>query len=102
MIQNFSITKNDFTNSHTVFDPKLSGSKHNTVQQNPDMMVIDYINVSTEFLKWHKFVTIIADAMFANNTPFLITMSLSINIETFGNVHNCTDKKLSKYDKRVI
>ena len=43
-----------------------------------------------------------ADVMFVNDTPLLITMSRSINDVTIKHVPNHTSNKLSEYLKRVM
>ena len=53
-------------------------------------------------LKLHKFVTIVADVMFTNNIPFLVTVYYSINVLTVGDVPTHTDKQLSEYFRRVM
>ena len=74
IIQNFPITTSEVTNSHTVFDRNLTGTRGKTVRQNPDRVVMGYVAVPKYFLKQHKFVTIMADVMFVNNTSLLIIM----------------------------
>ena len=58
-----------------MFVPNLAGNRGKTVRQNPDRVVTDHVAIPREFLKLHKFVTIVADVMFVNGTPLLITMS---------------------------
>ena len=78
MIQNFHINASDITNAHTMFVPNLAGTSVKTAQQNPDRVVMYYVDVTKYFLKSHKFVTLVADVIFVNGAPFLITMSHGI------------------------
>ena len=101
MIQKFLITASDITNSHTMFSPNLTGTKGNIVQQNPDRVAIDYVAVSKDFMKPQKFVTLVADVMFVNGAPFLITVSRCTNFVTVEDIPTPTAKQLSKYLKYV-
>ena len=74
MIQNWSTTASGVINHHTIFGPNLGGTRGKTVRQNPDRVVMYYIEIPKFFLKLHKFVTLVADLMFLNGAPFLITM----------------------------
>ena len=82
IIQNFPITASDVTNSHIMFGKNLSGTRVKTVWQKPDRVVMDYVAVTNDFIKLHKFVTLVADVMFVNCELFLITMPHVINFVT--------------------
>ena len=97
MIQNFHITASDVTNSHTMFDPNLAGTRLNKVQQNLYRVVMYYVAVPRDFLKLHNFVTLVPDVIFLNNLPLLITMARGINFVTVERVPTRTDNQLSKY-----
>ena len=78
MIQKCHITESNVTNNHTMFSTNLSGTRVNKVRQNPDRVVMYYVSVPREFLKLHKFVNLVADMIFVNVTPLLITISNGI------------------------
>ena len=82
MIQNFPITASDVTKSHTMFGPKLAGTRSKTLQQNLDRLVMDYVSVRKDFQKLNKLVTSVSDVMFVNGEPFLITMFRGIQCVT--------------------
>ena len=92
MIQNCPIIASDFSNAHIRFGKNLSGTRGNTVIQNPDRLVMNYFAVPKDFLKLHKFVTLVADVMFVNSTQFLITMSRGIKFVTDKHIPNRTAK----------
>ena len=73
-IQNFPINTSDITNDQNIFDQNLTGTRGKTVWQTPDRLVMDYNAVPKDFIKTHKFVTIVEDVMFVNGAPFLINM----------------------------
>jgi hypothetical protein len=47
---------------------------------------MDYVAVSREFMKLHKYVTLVADVMFVNGVTFLVTMSRGIKFVTAEHV----------------
>ena len=61
-----------------------------------------YIAVPKDFLKLHKFVTLVADVMFVDDAPLLITVSRGIKFVTVENIPNRTDKQLSRSLKHVM
>ena len=97
--QNCHITASDVTNYHTMFSPIISGTRVNTVRQNPDRVVMYYVSVPREFLKLYKFVNLIADVIFVNVTPSLINMPHGIYVVTVQHFPSLTAKNLSKYLK---
>ena len=44
---------------------------------------MNYVDVPKDFLKLHKFVTLVADTMFVDSTPLVIAMSRGIKLVTF-------------------
>ena len=85
MIQNYPIIASDSTNAHIRFGPNLSGTRGNTVIQNPDRLDMNYCAVPEYFLK-------LSDIMFVNDTQFLITMSRGIKFVTDKHIPNRTAK----------
>ena len=80
-----------------MFGPNPTGIRVNTVRKNPDRVVLDYVAVSKDFIKLHKFVTLVADVVFVNGAPFLIIMASGIQFLTVEHIPTCTAKQLSKY-----
>ena len=73
MMQNCPITTSDVNNTCTMFGPNLAGTRGNTVQQNLERVVMDYVAVLKDFIELQNFVTLLADVMFVNVVPFLLT-----------------------------
>ena len=96
MIQNCHITSSDVTNAHTMLGPNLAGTRGKTVLQKPDRVVMDFISVPNNFLKLHKFVTLVADMIFVNAAPLLVTMPHGIKFFTVEHIPTHTAKQLSK------
>ena len=61
-----------------------------------------YIAVPKDFLKLHKFVTLVEDVVFVNDVPFLITVSQCIKFVMVKHISTCTANQLSKYLKQVM
>ena len=91
MIWKFPITTYDVNNFHNMFSQNLAGTNGNTVWQNTYRVVMYYIAVPKDFLKLHKFVTLVEDVMFVNGAPFLITMSRRIKFVTVEHITTRTD-----------
>ena len=58
--------------------------------------MMDYVAVPKDFIKLHKVVTILADLIFVNGAPFLITMTRGIKFVTVQQIPTRTDNKSSK------
>jgi hypothetical protein len=70
-----SITHDDIKNAHAIFDPDLANIKGKTVRRNPEHVETDYVKIPLDLLSFHKNVTLIADVMFVNSIPFLVSAS---------------------------
>ena len=80
MIKNFPIAATDITNDHAMFGPNLDGARGKTVEQKTDRVGMDYVAVPKNFLKIHKFVTLVEYVMFVKCAPFRIKMSPGKNM----------------------
>jgi hypothetical protein len=96
MIQNCLVTPLDVTNVNTIYGPDLADTRGKTVRKKPDRVVMDYVVVPREFMKLHKYVTLVADVMFVNGIAFLVTISRGIKFVTTKHVPTRTAKQLSK------
>ena len=101
-IDDCTITAHDVKNDHTIFGPDLAGVRGKTAKHKHDHITIGYIDITRDFLKLHKYVTIVVDVMFVDNIPCLITMSSGIRFITFDHVPTHTAKQISRIIKRII
>ena len=99
MVQNCPITASEVTKYHTMFGLNLAGARGKTVQQKLDRVVMYYVASPNNFIKIHKFVTLVVDVIFVNVRPLLITIPHGIYFVTVQHVLSLTAKKLSKYLK---
>ena len=91
------ITIHCVKNSHAFFCPDLAGVSGKTVSHEPDHFTIDYVFIPKDFLKFHRYVTLVSDVIFVNNIPFLITVSLGIRFITAEHSPTSTAEQLSKF-----
>jgi hypothetical protein len=82
MLKDCPVTNNDICNAHNIYGPNLASTRGKMVQRKPKRVVTDYVEIPKQFLLIHGHVTLVADAMFVNSIPFLVTASCSINLIT--------------------
>ena len=78
------------------FSHILGGVRGKNTQQKPECLTIEYVAILKDFLELQKYVTLVSDIMFVNNTPFLITMSRVIKGVTVEHIPSRTAKHLRK------
>ena len=83
-LDNVPFTVTDIRNAKTIFGPDLAGVRGKTVRESPKHVVTDVVAIPRDFMKLHKFVTLVADVMFVNSVPFLVTSSRGIKFVTAG------------------
>jgi hypothetical protein len=69
-------------NAHNIYGPDLTLIRGKTVWRKPKRVVTDYVEIPKQFLSIHEHVTLVADVMFVNSIPFLVSASCSINLIT--------------------
>ncbi len=68
----------------------------------PEHVKADYVKILRDFMELHKYVTIVADVMFVNSLPFLVTSSRGIRFVMIKFLPSRTAKRLAKSMERVI
>ena len=71
IIDNCYVVASDVTNSRTLFGPNRPGLRGETVQQRPERVILEYLDIPRDFYQLHHFVTLTVDMMFVNSLPFL-------------------------------
>ncbi|EJK65994.1 hypothetical protein THAOC_13102 [Thalassiosira oceanica] len=92
----------DVKNAYKIFGPNLATVRGKTVRRAPTRVTTDFIDVPRDFLLLIKDVTLVADVMFVNKLPFLITMSRKVKFITVEFLSSRSAKQLSKRLKRVL
>ena len=68
------VTPHDSQNANAIFcGPDTAGVRGETVRQAPQRVITDNVVIPGDFLKLHTHVTLVADVIFVNNIPFLVT-----------------------------
>ena len=91
------VTPHDLRNANAIFGgPDIAGVRGKLVRRDPQRVITDYVGIPRDFLKLHTHVTLIANVMFVNNIPFLVTLSCGIKFVTAEHVKSKTAKQLAK------
>ena len=101
-IDDCPLTIHDVNNNHANLGPDIAGVRGKTVSQKYEKFVTYYVDVPSNFLVLHKYVTLMEDVCFVDNVVFLVTMSRGIKFVTVEFIQARFAKKLSKSLKRVI
>jgi hypothetical protein len=75
---------------------------HPVLSCNPFTQHIEYVQIPWDFFELHKYVTLVADVMFVNGLPFLVTSSQGISLVTIEYLKLKTAKRLIDTLERVI
>ena len=73
MIQNCPVILHNVTNAYKIFGPDPVGLRGKTVQRQPVRIQPESVQISTEIIEQNKLVILIADIIFVNQIPFIIT-----------------------------
>ena len=73
--RNYDVKVADISNANAIFGPCLPGLRGQTVREKPERMEPQYTQIPRDFYRQHKFVSLVADVMFVNLVPFMITQS---------------------------
>ncbi len=63
---------------------------------------MDYVDIPRVILDVHGCVTLVADVMFVNGVPFLVSSSRNINLITIEHAPQLTASKLGYLLQRII
>jgi hypothetical protein len=82
LLTNCPITVCDVENANQIFGPNLANLRGKTTRAKPDHVRVEYARITKDFIQLHKYVTLVADVMFVNGLPFLVTSSRCISLVT--------------------
>lgn len=102
LIANSPVTVKDIHNANRIFGPDLANLRGKTTRTKPEHVRVEYINIPQDFVKTHKYVTLVADVMFVNGLPFLVTSSRGISLLTIEFLNSRTAINLAASLDRVI
>jgi hypothetical protein len=64
------------------------------VRRTPHQVETDYVKIPRELMAFHENVTLVADVIFVNSIPFLVSASRNINLITIEHAPKRTASKL--------
>jgi hypothetical protein len=102
LLTNCPITVRDVENANRIFGPDLANLRGKTTRGKPDHVRVEYARIPKDFIQLHKYVTLVADVMFVNGLPFLVTSSRGISLVTIEHLPSRTAKRLAHNLKRVL
>jgi hypothetical protein len=102
LLKDYPITNADIIHAHKIFGPDLANIRGKTVHHKPEQVTTDYIDIPRAILDVHSRVTLVANVMFINGVPFLISASRNINLRTIEHVPHCTAAKLGHLLQHII
>ncbi len=85
----------DIKNAHRIYGPDLANLRGKTTRTKPENVREDYVKIPRDFKELHKYVTIVADVMFVNSLPFVVTSSRGICLVTIEFLPSRTAKQLA-------
>ena len=94
-LKDFPITKADIVHTNKIFgSPDLTNLRDKTVPRKPERVRTEYVDIPRVILNVHGRVTLVADVMFVNGVPFLVSSSRNINLITIEHISQRTASKL--------
>jgi hypothetical protein len=84
------------------FGPNLATLRGKTTRTKLEHVRVDNVKISQDFMELHKYMTIVADAMFVNGLPFLVTLLRGISLVTIKFLPSRTAKRLANSMECVI
>jgi hypothetical protein len=95
LIANCPVTVKDIHNANRIFGPDLANLRGKTTRKKPEHVRVDYVEIPRDLVDMHKYVTLVADVMFVNGLPFLVTSSRGISLVTIEYLPSRTAKRLA-------
>ena len=96
------ITNSDIVHANKIFGLDLANIRGKTVRRKPKHVPTEYVDIPRVILDVHSGVTLVADVMFVNKVPFLVSSSRNINLITIKHVPKRTASKLGYLLQRII
>jgi hypothetical protein len=102
LIANCPVTVRNIQNANQIFGPDLANLRGKMTRTKPEHVRADYVKIPRDFMELHKYMTIVADVMFVNGLPFLVTSLRGISLVMIKFLPSRTAKPLANSMERVI
>ncbi len=82
LITNCPVTVHDINNANRIFGPDLANLREKMTSTKPEQVRVEIVQIHWDVVQRHKYVTLVADVMFVNGLPFLVTSSRGLGLVT--------------------
>jgi hypothetical protein len=102
ILTNCPVTVRNVDNANRIFGPDLANLRGKTTRTKPECVRVEYVQIPWDFVQLNKYVTLVADVMFVNGLPFLVTSSRGLSLVMIENLPSRTAKYLALTLERVF
>jgi hypothetical protein len=102
LLTNCPITVCDVDNANRIFGPDLANRRGKTTRKKTERVRVEYVQIPWDFVQLHKYVMLVADVMFVNGLPFLVTSSRGLSLVMIKHLPSRTAKRLALTLERVL
>jgi len=82
LLTNCPVTVQEVDNADQIFGPDLANLRGEMTRTKPECVRVEYVQILQDFVQLHKYVMLVADVMFVNGLPFLVTSSQGLSLVT--------------------
>ncbi len=93
LITDCPFTVQDVENANHIFGSYLANLRGKMIRTKQEHVRIEYDQIPWDFDELHKYVTLVADVMFVNGLPFLVTSLQGISLVTIEYLKSRTAKR---------
>ncbi len=93
LLTNCPVTVRDVDNANQIFGPDLANLRGKATRTKLERVQVEYVQIPWDFVQLHKYVMLLADVMFVNGLPFLVTSSRGLSLVTFEHLQLRTAKR---------
>ncbi len=101
-LTNCPITVRNVDNANQIFGPDLANLRGKTTRAKPNHVRVKYARIPKDFIQLHKYMTLVADLMFVNGLPFLVTSLQGISLVTIKHLRSQNAKRLVHTLEQVL
>jgi hypothetical protein len=101
LLTNCPITVHDVDNAKQMFGHDLNLREKMTTTK-LEWILVEYVQIPWDFVQLHKYITLVADVMFVNGLPFLVTSLQGVSLVTIEHLPLRTAKRLVHTLERVF
>ncbi len=92
----------DVYNPNRSFGLDLANLRGKTTRKQPEHVRVDYVEIPRNLVNMHKYATLVANMMFVNGLPFLVTLPRGISLVTIEFLLSRTAKRLAVTVEQVL